>query len=421
MNAHNIGTVIAFEVRRTLAKPSFWIATLSVPLLMALLFGLSFFSGASAAQSSLESDAEPVTFTYTDASGIVDPSVAAGLGGTAAADPEAAAAAVREGRSALHIDIPADPVAEGVHVVGEDLGLMESGRWTSVARALLTQSAVARIDEPRLTSVLDGFTVTSELWAGGAPAPGWGAAIAPALFLVLLFMAVVMLGQQMLNITVEEKENRVTEMILTTVHPSTLIIGKVIGVVLVGIVQGLVLLVPLLAMALVPGLTSLVGAPAAEMADAAAAGQAAVDLPRVLMGAALFLASFVLFAGILVAIGAVMPSAKDAGSAFGSVIIAMFLPLYALPLVLQTPESVFSRVLTYFPLTAPVTMLTRNAVGSIELWQAGLVLAVIVLCAVLALSLGVRLFREGSIAYDQRLSWKDIVRATRSKATNPAA
>lgn len=76
MKTYNLATVIAFEVRRTLAKPTFWIASLSVPLLMAFIFGLSFFSGMTAAQSSLESDAQPVTFTYTDASGIVVPEVA---------------------------------------------------------------------------------------------------------------------------------------------------------------------------------------------------------------------------------------------------------------------------------------------------------------------------------------------------------
>lgn len=190
--------------------------------------------------------------------------------------------------------------------------------------------------------------MNAELWADGQLSPGWNAAILPGLFLVLLFMAVVMLGQQMLNITVEEKENRVTEMILTTIHPTTLIVGKVIGVVVVGIVQGAVLLLPMLALGLVPGLIPTPAGADPEMAQAAL-GQASIDLPRVFMGAALFLASFLLFAGLLVAIGAVMPTAKDAGSAFGGVMIAMFLPLYAAPLVMQAPDSLVSQVMTYFP------------------------------------------------------------------------
>lgn len=411
MRTHNLATVVAFEVRRTLAKPTFWIASLSVPLLMAFIFGLSFFSGMTAAQTSLESEAKPVTFTYTDASGLVVPEVAATLGGTLAPDAAAAAQAVRDGKADLFLEIPADPVTDGVHIVGRDLGLTDSGRWPAVAQNLLRASAEHRIGDPALTGVLQGVPVNAELWADGRLSPGWGAAVLPGLFLVALFMAVVMLGQQMLNITVEEKENRVTEMILTTIHPTTLIVGKVIGVVLVGIVQGAVLLVPMLALGLMPGLLRAPSGTDPALTQAMLS-QVSIDLPRVLVGAALFLASFLLFAGLLVAIGAVMPTAKDAGSAFGMVMITMFLPLYAMPLVMQAPDSVVSQVMTYFPLTAPVTSLLRNALGSLAWWQSGLVLTILLASAVLALRVGVRLFREGSIAYDQRLSLKRILRAS---------
>ncbi|MDN5570046.1 MAG: ABC transporter permease [Propionibacteriaceae bacterium] len=414
MKLHNLGTVIAFEVRRTLAKPTFWIASLSVPILMGLLFALSFFSGITAAQSSNASDAEATTFTYTDASGIVSAGVAERLGGSPTQDAVGAAQAVRDGRADLHIDIPADPAAEGVHVIGRDLGLMDSGRWTTVAQNLLEASAIERLGQPHLTGVLEGFPITSETWSDGAPAPGWASVIGPGLFLVLLFMAIVMLGQQMLNITVEEKENRVTEMVLTTIHPSTLIIGKVLGVVIVGVVQGLVLLVPLLALTLVPGLLPTPAGPDGAPPPGNFVAGLGIDLPRILMGAGLFLGGFLLFTGILVAIGAVMPTAKDAGTAFGTVMIAMFLPLYAMGMVMQAPDSLVSQVMTYFPITAPVTALIRNALGTITLWQAGIVVAILVVSAVLVLRLGIRLFREGSIAYDQRLAWRDILRSSRT-------
>ena len=163
MRTHNLATVVAFEVRRTLAKPTFWIASLSVPLLMAFIFGLSFFSGMTAAQTSLESEAKPVTFTYTDASGLVVPEVAATLGGTLAPDAAAAAQAVRDGKADLFLEIPADPVTDGVHIVGRDLGLTDSGRWPAVAQNLLRASAEHRIGDPALTGVLQGVPVNASL------------------------------------------------------------------------------------------------------------------------------------------------------------------------------------------------------------------------------------------------------------------
>lgn len=409
MSLHNLGTVIAFEVRRTLTKPTFWLATLSVPLLMGVIFGLSVYSNIVAADNQSNLASEPVRFTWTDASGIVDADVAATMGGTEASDPVAAANAVREGRSELHIDVPADPSTTQVQVVARDLGLMDSGRWTTVAQQLVKQSAAARIGEPQLVAALGGVNVSTELWENGKLSPGFSSAILPGLFLVLLFMSVVMLGNQMLNITVEEKENRVTEMILTTIQPSTLILGKVVGVVIAGLVQGATLMVPLLIYGYIQG--SSLPPDASNAISLLLLPE--VDAGRIALAAALFIGSFLLFAGLLVAIGAIMPTAKDAGSAFGGVIIAFFLPLYAIGLIMGSPESVFTTVMTFFPLTAPVTTLMRNAMGTLPLLDAVIALVIIYGSAVAALWLGVTLFREGSIAYDQRLKIAKVLKLSR--------
>lgn len=409
MSLHNLGTVIAFEVRRTLTKPTFWLATLSVPLLMAVVFGLSIYSNIVAADDQSNLAAEPVQFTWTDASGIVDADVATTLGGTEAPDPVAAANAVREGRSDLHIDVPADPSTEQVQVIGRDLGLIDSGRWSAVAQQLVQKSAAARVGDPQLVAALGGVNVSTELWEDGRLSPGFSSAILPGVFLLLLFMSVVMLGNQMLNITVEEKENRVTEMILTTIQPSTLILGKVVGVMVAGLVQGATLLVPLLIYAYVQG--------GSLPPDASSAISTLlmpeVDAGRIALAVALFVGSFLLFTGLLVAIGAIMPTAKDAGSAFGGVIIAFFLPLYAVGLIMGSPESVSSTVMTFFPLTAPVTALLRNAMGALPVLDAAIALVIIYGSAAAALWLGVTLFREGSIAYDQRLKIAKVLKLSR--------
>ena len=56
-----------------------------------------------------------------------------------------------------------------------------------------------------------------------------------------------------------------------------------------------------------------------------------------------------------VAIGSLMPTVKDAGTAFGAVILLMFVPLYMLPVVASDPGALVTQVLTYFPVTAPIT------------------------------------------------------------------
>lgn len=419
MRLHNLGTVIGFEMRRTLTKPTFWLTSLSVPLLMVVIFALMWFSNTSAAASFDAQRDEKVAFTYTDASGVVSPAIAEQMGGSPTSDAAGAAQAVHEGRAQLHLDIPADPSTQPVRIVGADLGLIASGQWHAIARDLLQRSAAEKVGDPMVTSLLLDIPTTAELWKDGARSPGFGAAVLPGLFLVLLYMGVIMLGQQMLNITVEEKENRVTEMILTTLDPRVLIVGKVIAVLLVGIVQGLVLLIPAaLAALFLPGLMA-GGLDAAasdpDLAQLQLAGNFVVDPVRIALAVALFAGGFLLFTALLVAIGSVMPTAKDAGSAFGVVILGMFLPLYTAAMVINEPGGAVALFLTWFPLTAPVTALLLNALGLLPVPQAIGVALVLFACALAFLWAGVRLFRQGSISYDKRLNIAKAFRTSGSR------
>jgi ABC-2 type transport system permease protein len=196
-------------------------------------------------------------------------------------------------------------------------------------------------------------------------------------------------------VTLEEKENRVTEMILTTMSPTTLIMGKVVALVVVGVLQMAIMTLPLWVGLQVFGTS--VKLPSIDLS--------AIPISPVptLVGFLIFLGGFLLFSGILVAVGSIMPNAREAGSAFGVVIIAMFAPLYAVNLVISEPSNPIVQVFTYFPLTAPICALLRNALGTLALWEAAIVLVILFAFAALFLSLGVRLFRTGSISYSGRL------------------
>lgn len=410
MNAHNFGTVLAFELRRTLLRPVYWLTTLSVPLLMIAIMALTIFSNSSAA-SQAESAAEGVTFAYADASGIVVPEVAARLGGTPAPDPAAAAQAVRDGTSDAFISVPADPTAEPVSVVARDDGLFNSGHWGALGERLVQESAAARIGDPRLASLTRSVPVTLELWKDGRLSPGVAGAILPGFFLVLLYAAILMLGQQMLNITVEEKENRVTEMILTTIKPSVLILAKVVAVIIAGVVQVAVFMIPALVWLGVTGGAAIAGAPSG--AGAALPSTLVVDPGAIAIAALLFVGGFSLFTALLVTVGAMMPTVKDASSAFAAVILLMFLPLYMLQVIASDPSAVVTQVLTYFPVTAPITAQIRNATGTLSLPEALIALVVLYVSAGVLLWLAVRLFGQGSISYNSRLrlsALRDAVR-----------
>lgn len=402
MNRHNLGTVIAFEVTRTIGKPRFWLISLAVPVLIALVVGLITLSGRTTSQRVDDQDSAPVTFTYTDASGLIEDSVARAAGGTKVTDPAAALAAVVAGTSQCHIDFPKDPLSQPISVRGQDLGVFESSRYSALAQNVLSKSIVQRIGNPTLAQLaVNDPEVQLTTYAGGVATPGIMGVILPGIFLLLFYLAVLMLGNQMLNVTLEEKENRVTEMILTTMNPTTLIIGKVLALILIGIIQGLTVAIPA---SIVVGIFGpALGLPSAAEGTAMLGAVPIQPIP-VLIGALLFLFSFLMFTGLLVAIGAVMPSAKEAGNAFGIVVLAMFVPLYAASLLVSDPHGVVSQIFTFFPLTAPVASLLRNATGGLYLWEALIALGILALFSWIFLSLGVRLFRTGSISYGNRVN-----------------
>lgn len=406
MRVHNFGTVLTFELRRTLMRPVYWLTTLSVPALVVAVMALSFFSNTSVADQARTASAG-TTFSYSDASGLVSPDVAKRLGGTLASDPAAAAQAVRDGTSDAYISVPADPGKTPVGVIARDEGIFNSERWGRLATTLVADSAAARISDQRLVNLTRTVPVSVELWKNGQISPGLAGAILPGFFLVLLYAAILMLSQQMLNITVEEKENRVTEMILTTIKPSVLILAKVAAVIVAGLVQAVVFVLPPLVWGWATG--------GLELA-VPGSGQPlplVVDPVAIVIAALLFVGGFSLFTALLVAIGAMMPTVKDASSAFAGVIIMMFLPMYMLGMIASDPGSLVSQLFTYFPGTAPVTAQIRNATGTLSIPEALLALVVLYVTAAALLWLAVRLFGQGSISYDSRLKLSAITSALR--------
>lgn len=210
----------------------------------------------------------------------------------------------------------------------------------------------------------------------------------------------------MLNSTIEEKENRTIEMLLTTVQPRALIAGKILALILLAMIQVLLILVPLLIMYF--GFGAQLQLPNIDLTSLP------VDPVRIALGAAIFIFSFILFTGLLVAVGAAMPTAKEASQWFGIVIMLIFGPLYGVTAFISYPDSPFVQFLSMFPLTSPIPLMLRNAYGNLPLNEALIGIAILAISAFLMLLLAVRIFQYGAMEYDARISLKAL-RAKRTK------
>lgn len=407
MARHNLGTVVSFEVRRTLTKRRFWIATLIVPVIIGIVIVLV--AGSSSSTDSIVSSQKDakLDFSYTDASGVIDPTIAKAIGGSIATSAPAAIEAVKSGKQEAFFAFPANPAKEATKVYGVDRGVFDNGTYSSVATQLLTASAEAKVDDAKLAALVRGDVSVDATTYGssGQVAGGIASVIPPLLFLAIFYVVILLLGNQMLTSTLEEKENRVTEMILTTLNPTNLILGKVIALFVVGLVQMLVFAAPVVVVYLF--FRSSLALPELDLANLR------LDPFQMIVGALLLIGGFTLFTGTLVAVGAIMPTAKEAGQIFGIMLALIFVPFYAVTLIVSDPHSAIVQLFTWFPYSAPVTALLRNGFSSLSPVEAiGVIVEQFVL-GIVVLRLAVRLFRYGSIEYSRKVSLRTLLPARR--------
>ena len=403
----NLGTVVRFEFVRAVKKPAFWIGTLALPVVIvvvSLLVGIGQAAGTDSVVAS--ASASKVPFHYVDHSGLVSEQVAKRWGGTPSTDPAADRAAVRAGTLDAFITFPASPSSAPIRVQAADRGLFENGGYSALAGRVLEQSVAQSVGDDEAVKLLRSPPDTDlTTYADGRVAPGWLSIVPPFLYVAAFFGLVILLATRMVTVVVEEKENRISEMILTTVTAGDLIRGKVIAMLLVGFVQ--------VGVFVVPGLFGLL---AALPLVASRLGGLVVDPWRMLVGALLLVGGVLLASGLFVAVGAAVPSIKDASALQSAAIFSLIIPLYAAFFVMTTPSSPVAQFFTYFPTFTPVTAMVRNAVGSLSVVASVVCIVEVFAAAGLLLWFAQYLFRHSVAQYGSKVTLRQIASWRRSRA-----
>ena len=181
-------------------------------------------------------------------------------------------------------------------------------------------------------------------------------------------MSLAVYGQWVVSGVVEEKNNRVVELILSTVQPRHLLAGKVIGIGLLGLAQ----------LALVAGLAAALLAAGVFDAPAALGGSLALVVPWFALGFALYAVAYAA-AG---ALASRQQNAETAGQPVTYTLVAAYFAGYVA--VSADSDGALAHVLTVFPLTAPLVLPARSALVGVPLWEHALAL-VLVLASIYAL------------------------------------
>jgi ABC-2 type transport system permease protein len=227
--------------------------------------------------------------------------------------------------------------------------------------------------------------------------------IAPIICIALFYFLIVVLGNRIIVAMTEEKENRISELLLTSIRPNELVIGKIISLMILGIVQLLVLVVPVLIMINTKAIN-------AVLPDGLEISADALELFKYF---AALLASYFFFTSACVAIGSITPTAKDANNYSGVIMVFMIvLPLVFMS-VLSGEPTFMTYFLTYFPASAPLSILLRGVFGSIPTWELWLAVADLAAFGALCSYLATYFFKRNVVSFTSKINFKKLLGAPR--------
>jgi ABC-type Na+ efflux pump permease subunit len=250
------------------------------------------------------------------------------------------------------------------------------------AAAVLTSKIPFDVHDVKATGTGAGATVA--------------ATVLPFAFTLLLFLAIVTISQALITSTLEEKSNRVIEVLLSSVSPSQLMTGKILGTCAVG-------------------LTLMTIWAAGGLSGLAMNGMTLVPGWQLLLCVVYYLLGFLLFASLMVAVGSACNTLKEAQNLLAPVMAVLSLSLIFVIAIGRDPHGSIARVLTFIPIFTPFLMMMRiAATPPAPPLEIAASIAVLGLSAWLAMRLAARVFRVGVLMYGKPPSLRELFRWMRT-------
>jgi ABC-2 type transport system permease protein len=412
MNLNKVWIIARHEYATNVRRVGFILVTLLIPALGLLgIIVTAFFSGQASSFVRRQLAPGARLIGVVDQSGIytpIDPQFAKRF--VAFPDEAAATRALLGDDISTFILIPSDYVRSGqVTAYAKQGGFMSSATAadSNTLRAFLVHGLLAGKVDPamlqRATNPPDLQSVTLD--AKGKPATGGpfsviAGFIAPYAFSILLFISVFASSSYLLRGVSEEKETRVIEVLLSSVSPTELLAGKVIGLGALGLTQVGVWL--LSGLALSGGLGALV------------AGATLILSPAPFLLAGLyFILGYLLYSTMMAAVGALGTNMRESQQLAGIFSFMAAIPWFGVGIVFTNPNSPIVRVLSFFPFTAPTMMMLRIPLSDVPLIDIVVSLVVLLISIPVVLWGGAKVFRMGLLMYGKRPSLGEIARALR--------
>jgi ABC-2 type transport system permease protein len=402
---HNTFLVLKHEVKTTLAKRSFWFTTFLFPLLiMAFTLVPQLLAGDAIAQSTQAALMPPAgtsaTIGYVDRAEIVRalPADLAPETLRAYASEAAAQAALQAGEIMRYYVVPAGFLETGqVSLVTPQGSIFTSPESYSVMEYVLDSNLLGDAALARLVmSPTDGakqMILRPDPTQSQADPSAFGVTF---LVMFILFFTITLSSGYMLQSVVKEKENRTAEVLLLSVSPIQLMLGKIVGLGMLALFQMAIWL---------GGGMLLASEGQSFLVDTAGLS---LSPGFVVLTLLYFLLGFLLYASALGALGALAPNVREGSQFTFFLILPLLIPLWFNQVFVQDPNGPAATVLSLFPLTAPTAMVTRLAAGGVPAWQPVVGVLLLAVTSFGFILLAARFFRADTLLSTEALTMRRL-------------
>lgn len=242
----------------------------------------------------------------------------------------------------------------------------------------------------------------------------------------LIFFILIIYGSIVMRGVMEEKINRIAEVVVSSVKPFQLMMGKILGIGAVGLLQFAIWIIlagilQAIATPLMMGGDIMNNVPGAEgMPEMSGMQNVLLQLKEVnfalliVVFAVYFLGGYLLYASLYAIVGcAVSDSEEDAQKLTFPVTIPLILSFILLTKAVNDPNSGIAVFGSIFPLTSPIVMMGRVAQGipeGVPAWQLLLSIAVLIITFILSTMLAAKIYRVGILMYGKKPTWKEIIK-----------
>jgi ABC-2 type transport system permease protein len=240
----------------------------------------------------------------------------------------------------------------------------------------------------------------------------------------LIYMAILLYGSFVMQAVVEEKSTRIVEIIISSARPFDLLMGKVLGVGMTGLVQmgawalmlsGIMIYGGTIAALFIDPSTLNLPETATSAEVMAAADIPIPQLDPMIFAAFVlfFLMGYLMYASLFAAVGSAVENVQDAQSLTIPLMLPIILAMAVLTPVIESPDSTLATIMSHFPLTSPIIMMVRISITDIPIWEVGLSLAILLGSFLGAIWFSGRIYRVGVLSYGKKPSLAELIRWAR--------